>query len=185
MGNALYAIYSDDTIAFDDEVKRQIEDILDILPETNDGLKTRELTKLKLVQIFEEWGVIIQPSNIYLVCSNWELQIGKEEFITDVFNGYIDNLTFENFKAIYAYLEIATNQPYDSEEEILMNQNFATFALKFAQRLSKIERYKEIIEIFAFVKRIPDIRIDYELMTEVFLKEMVRLYPEEQIEQGR
>jgi len=35
VANALYTIYSDDTIAFDEEVKRQIEDILDILPETN------------------------------------------------------------------------------------------------------------------------------------------------------
>ena len=63
---------------------------------------------------------------------------------------------------------------------------FASFALKFAQRLLKyVERYEEIIEIFAFVKRIPDTRIDYELMTEVFLKEMVRLYPEESLEQGK
>ena len=35
------------------------------------------------------------------------------------------------------------------------------------------------------MKRIPETRIDYELMTEVFLKEMVRLYPEEQMEQGK
>lgn len=53
VGNALYTIYADDTIAFDEEVKKQIEDILDILPETNEGFKRRELTKLDLVQIFE------------------------------------------------------------------------------------------------------------------------------------
>ena len=64
---------------------------------------------MELVHIFEEWGVVVQPSNIHLVCNNWESQIGKEEFITDIFSGYIDQLTFDNFKAIYAYLEIATN----------------------------------------------------------------------------
>lgn len=35
VANALYTIYADDSITFDDEVKKQIEDILDILPETN------------------------------------------------------------------------------------------------------------------------------------------------------
>lgn len=49
------------------------------------------------------------PTNIQTVCSNWETTMGKEEFITDIFNGYIDQLTFDNFKAIYAYLEVATN----------------------------------------------------------------------------
>lgn len=146
VANSLYTIYSDDTIAFDEEVKRQIEDILDILPETNEAFKNRELTKLKLVQIFEEWGVVIQPSNIHLVCSNWESQAGKEEFIADIFNGYIEQLTFDNFKAIYAYLEIATNLQIEREEDILENPLFASFALKFAQRLLKfVDRYKEII----------------------------------------
>jgi len=54
-----------------------------------------------------------------LVCNNWETQLGKEEFITDIFNGYIDQLTFENFKAIYAFLEIATNLSIEREEDIL------------------------------------------------------------------
>ena len=136
---------------------------------------------MSLVQIFEEWGVVVQPSNIHLVCSNWPKQVGKEEFITDVFNGYIDQLTFDNFKDIYGYLEIATNQDIQSGEDILDNNTFYTFAINFAQRLLKIERYREIIEIFAFVKKVPD----YELVTEVFLKEMVRMYPDEKLEEGK
>ena len=101
------------------------------------------------------------PTNIQTVCSNWETTMGKEEFITDIFNGYIDQLTFDNFKAIYAYLEVATNLQLQSEEQILGNSLFASFALKFAQRLLKIERYREIIEIFAFVKKYSDTKVDY------------------------
>lgn len=47
----------------------------------------------------------------------------------------------------------------------------------FAQRLLKKERYSEIIEIFAFVKKINGTTIEYELMTEAFLKEVCILYP--------
>lgn len=48
----------------------------------------------------------------------------------------------------------------------------------FAQKLLRIERCSEIIEIFAFVKTmIPGTTIDYELMTEAFLKEACRTFP--------
>lgn len=47
--NALASIYTDASIEFDDEVKRQIEDILDILQDNNNALKSQEYAKLKLV----------------------------------------------------------------------------------------------------------------------------------------
>ena len=53
--NSLNAIYTDQTIEFDDEVKRQIEDILDILQDSNSALRNQEYAKLKLVEIFEKW----------------------------------------------------------------------------------------------------------------------------------
>lgn len=44
--NALLTIYTDQSIEFDEEVKRQIEDILDILPEENTALRQQEMAKL-------------------------------------------------------------------------------------------------------------------------------------------
>lgn len=66
--NALASIYTDASIEFDDEVKRQIEDILDILQDNNNALKSQEYAKLKLVQIFQKWEVTVHPFDIYSVC---------------------------------------------------------------------------------------------------------------------
>jgi hypothetical protein len=56
----------------------------------------------------------------------------------------------------------------------------------FARRLLKIQRYSEIIEIFAFVKQmIPGTTIEYDLMTEAFLKQICILYPEQKLEEGK
>lgn len=104
--NGLLTIYTDETIEFDEEVKRQIEDILDILPEGETHLRDQELAKLDLVHIFEEWDVVVHPFDIYSVCHDWAEDTGKLDFITNIFDSYIDKLTFKNFRAIYAYLEI-------------------------------------------------------------------------------
>jgi hypothetical protein len=48
----------------------------------------------------------------------------------------------------------------------------------FAQRLLQHQRYAEIIEIFAFVKQMNRTNIEYELLTEAFLKQVCILYPE-------
>ncbi len=66
--SSLAGIYTDKNIEFDPEVKQQIEDILDILQETNDTLKNQEYAKLKLVEIFERWGVVVHPYDIHSVC---------------------------------------------------------------------------------------------------------------------
>lgn len=50
--------------------------------------------------------------------------------------------------------------------------------LIFAQKLLKKNRYAEIIEIFSFVKKLKDQKIDYELMSEAFLMQICALYPE-------
>lgn len=47
--NAIATIYTDPSIEFDEEVKKQIEEILDILPPENTSLRNQELAKLKLV----------------------------------------------------------------------------------------------------------------------------------------
>jgi hypothetical protein len=55
----------------------------------------------------------------------------------------------------------------------------------FAQRLLKIGRYAEIIDVFAFVKQMNATIIEYELMTEAFLKQICSLYPDDRVEEGR
>ena len=47
--SSLTAIYTDKNIEFDPEVKQQIQDILDILQDTNDILRNQENAKLRLV----------------------------------------------------------------------------------------------------------------------------------------
>lgn len=108
--NALLIIYTDESIEFDEEVKRQIEDILDILPEENTALRQQEMAKLELVHIFEEWNVVVHPFDIYSVCHDWYEDGGKLEFIVNVFDSYIDKLTFKSFRNIYTYLEIAVQE---------------------------------------------------------------------------
>lgn len=73
----------------------------------------------------------------------------------------------------------------ENPDSILSNNKFAKFALMFAQRLLKIERYSEIIDIFAFIKQTPGTSIDYELMTEAFLKSIATLYPDERLQEGK
>jgi hypothetical protein len=104
--NGLLTIYTDESIEFDEEVKRQIEDILDILPIEITSLREQELAKLELVHIFEEWDVVVHPFDIYSVCHDWSEDTGKLDFITNIFDSYIDKLTFKNFRDIYTYLEI-------------------------------------------------------------------------------
>lgn len=148
------------------------------------------MAKLELVHIFEEWDVVVHPFDIYSVCHDWCDDTGKTDFIINVFDSYIDKLTFKSFKKIYTYLEITVQENLEGLEEnregILNNARFAKFALMFAKRLLKIERYSEIIEIFAFVKQmIPGTSIEYNLMTEAFLKQICILYPEEKLEEGK
>lgn len=64
------------------------------------------MAKLELVHIFEEWNVVVHPFDIYSVCHDWYEDGGKLEFIVNVFDTYIDKLTFKSFKNIYTYLEI-------------------------------------------------------------------------------
>ncbi len=47
----------------------------------------------------------------------------------------------------------------------LNNSEYVKLILTFAQRLLKAQRYSEIIEIFAFVKKISETTIEYELLT--------------------
>ena len=111
-------------------------------------MRDQELAKLDLVHIFEEWDVVVHPFDIYSVCHDWFEDAGKLDFITNIFDSYIDKLTFKNFRAIYAYLEItAPSEGFEetNKEDLLNNSKFAKFALMFAQRLLKIERYQEII----------------------------------------
>ena len=68
MRNAINAIYTDQSIEFDEEVKHQIEDILDVLQDGNNALRNQEYSKLKLVEIFEKWDVVVHPFDIYSVC---------------------------------------------------------------------------------------------------------------------
>lgn len=70
MRKALLIIYTDETIEFDknNEVKHQIEDILDIIQDPNHPLKNQEIAKLKLVEIIESWDVTIHPFDIFTVC---------------------------------------------------------------------------------------------------------------------
>ena len=186
----MLTIYTDESIEFDEEVKSQIKDILDIIPpEDTTFLRQRELAKLELVRIFEEWQVVVHPFDIHSVVHDWSDDSGKMDFITNIFDSYIDNLTFDNFKRIYTYLEITVEEQSENIKEnpdsILSNNKFAKFALMFAQRLLKIERYSEIIEIFAFIKQTPGTSIDYELMTEAFLKSIATLYPDERLQEGK
>jgi hypothetical protein len=103
--NSLHSIYTDESIEFDEEVKKQIEDILDILPEENVVLRAQEMAKLSLVQIFETWEVIVHPFDIYSVCLDWNDNGNRDDFIINLFDVYVDKLSLKNFKAIYTYLE--------------------------------------------------------------------------------
>lgn len=165
--NALNAIYTDQSIEFDEEVKRQIEDILDILQENNNSLRNQEYSKLKLVEIFEKWEVTVHPYDIYSVCQEWNYNNGREEFITNLFDVYLEKLNFESLQHIYTYLELtAESKPEEGPKEVnLNNSEYVQFILMFAQRLLKQQRYSEIIEIFAFVKKMNKTNIEYELLT--------------------
>ena len=92
--NAINAIYTDQSIEFDEEVKHQIEDILDVLQDGNNALRNQEYSKLKLVEIFEKWDVVVHPFDIYSVCEEWNFNNGREEFITNLFDVYLDKLNF-------------------------------------------------------------------------------------------
>jgi hypothetical protein len=70
-------------------VKRQIEDILDIMQDNNNSLRNQEYSKLKLVEIFEKWDVVVHPFDIYSVCEEWNYNNGREEFITNLFDVYL------------------------------------------------------------------------------------------------
>lgn len=94
MRNAINAIYTDQSIEFDEEVKHQIEDILDVLQDGNNALRNQEYSKLKLVEIFEKWDVVVHPFDIYSVCEEWNFNNGREEFITNLFDVYLDKLNF-------------------------------------------------------------------------------------------
>jgi hypothetical protein len=186
--NALNAIYTDQSIEFDDEVKRQIEDILDILRDINNGLRNQEYSKLKLVEIFEKWEVTVHPFDIYSVCEEWNYNNGREEFITNLYDVYLDKLNFETMQLIYTYLEHTVEiKPDDPPREFnLNNSEYVHFILMFAQRLLQHKRYEEIIEIFAFVKQMNKTNIEYELLTEAFLKRLCELYPDPaQLEAGK
>ena len=183
--NALASIYTEPEIEFDEEVKKQIEDILDILPPDNSALRNQEQAKLKLVEIFESWEAIVHPFDIHLVCEEWNYNNGREDFIIDLFKVYLEKLTLDNLKAIYTFLEY-TAENSDQREVNLANTEFVKFVLMFAQRLLYEKRYPEIIEIFAFVKQMNGTTIEYELMTEAFLKSVCEHYAEpEQLEQGK
>ena len=50
--------------------------------------------------------------------------------------------------------------------------------MMFAQRLLDIKRYDEIIEIFSFVKTMNGTVIEYDLLTEAFLKSVCKDFAE-------
>lgn len=60
----------------------------------------------------------------------------------------------------------------------LYNKEFVKFVLMFAQRLLDIKRYDEIIEIFSFVKTMNGTVIEYDLLTEAFLKSVCKDFAE-------
>lgn len=129
-------------------------------------LRRRQLAKLKLVGIFEGWEVIVHPFDIYSVVEEWNVNNGKEEFITNLFDVYLDKIKMETLAQIYTYLELtADNLPEDAIEVNLNNSIYTKFLLMFAQRLLKLNRYEEIIQIFAFVKQMNGTLIEYELLT--------------------
>lgn len=183
--NALNIIYTDETIEFDEEVKMQINDILDIMQGDN-PLKSQEIAKLKLVAIFEEWEVIIHPFDIHSVVEEWNYKNGREDFITNLFDIYIDKLRLSTLQAIYTYLEYTADvkEGEGMKEVSLNNTEYVKYILMFAQRLLKQGRYDEIIEIFAFVKQMNDTTIEYELLSEAFVKSVAKKFPEDQDVEG-
>jgi hypothetical protein len=51
----------------------------------NIPLRNQELAKLKLVEIFESWEVIVHPIDIYSVCIDWSDAENREFFILNLF----------------------------------------------------------------------------------------------------
>lgn len=56
------------------------------------------------MEIFEKWDVVVHPFDIYSVCEEWNFNNGREEFITNLFDVYLDKLNFESLQQIYTYL---------------------------------------------------------------------------------
>jgi hypothetical protein len=91
--------------------------------------------------------VTVHPFDIYSVCEEWNYNNGREEFITNLFDVYLDKLNFEALQHIYTYLELtAESKPEEGLKEVnLNNSEYVQFILMFAQRLLKQQRYAEII----------------------------------------
>jgi hypothetical protein len=105
-------------------VKRQIEDILDIMQDNNNSLRNQEYSKLKLVEIFEKWDVVVHPFDIYSVCEEWNYNNGREEFITNLFDVYLEKLNSEALQQIYTYLELtADGKPEEAQREVNLNNS--------------------------------------------------------------
>lgn len=86
------------------------------------------------MEIFESWGAIVHPYDIHLVCEEWNYNNGREEFVTDLFKNYLEQLTLTNLKDIYTCLE-STADNLDEREFSLANTEFVKFVLLFAKQL--------------------------------------------------
>ncbi len=66
----LIGIYLDEEIYFSEDTKEHIRNILNI-DEKDSLLKQRELAKLELVEILEQWIDPIAINDIHQVCLKW------------------------------------------------------------------------------------------------------------------
>jgi hypothetical protein len=58
----------------------------------NNHLRDQEIAKLRLVEIFEGWDVIVHPYDIHSVCEEWNEKNGRDDFILSLFDVYLDKL---------------------------------------------------------------------------------------------
>ena len=110
---ALDGIYLDPEIIYDEETKEQILCILDI-DENMSPTKIRELAKLNIAKIFEDWKLEVHPCDIHTIAHEWK-EKNRDVFMVDLINVYIENLSFKELQDIYIQLEITDKERLDVE----------------------------------------------------------------------